>query len=103
MTVDQQQLQLLAQIKEGLLPGSQGFLLAIALVLPLPIAWKLNAYNWLISLPIPPMSPMVFTIVIAVTPITLIIGLYLIVKLIVTVFRVIVPLILTRFDLSCIN
>ena len=97
MTVDQQQLQLLAQIKEGLLPGSQGFLLAIALVLPLPIAWKLNAYNWLISLPIPPMSPMVFTIVIAVTPITLIIGLYLIVKLIVTVFRVIVPLILTRF------
>jgi hypothetical protein len=96
-SVDAQQLQLLHQIQQHTLSTTHVFSLYLVLSLPLPISWKLNFYHWLTSLPLPMLSPMWITIILAVGPILLIVLLFVLVKIIWGIMRVVVPLIFSLF------
>lgn len=67
-TVDQQQLLLLHQIQQHVLSTTHMYVLVLALGLPIPIAWKLAVYNFLVKLPIPPLSPLAFGILVIIGP-----------------------------------
>ncbi len=95
--VDYQQLQLLRQIQQHLLSKDQIFSLYLAMILPLPVSWRLNFYHWLTSLPLFSLSPMVITIILVVSPILLIVLLYVLVKTIWGIMKAVIPLFFSLF------
>jgi len=96
-SVDYQQLQLLHQIQQHLLSKNQVFSLYLAMILPLPVSWRLNFYHWLTSLPLPMLSPMWMTIILIVGPILLIVLLYVLVKMFLGIMKAVIPLIFSLF------
>jgi len=97
-SVDAQQLQLLHQIQQHLLSKNQVFSLYLAMILPLPVSWRLNFYHWLTSLPLPMLSPMWMTIILAVGPILVIVSLVILIKIILGITKTVVPMIFSRFS-----
>ncbi len=91
-TVDQQQLQLLHQIRQHLLSHNQVFLLYIAMALLLPVAWRLNFYHWLTTLPIPPMSPTTITVLTIIGPFLFVATVFLIILKGKDVVKLVLPL-----------
>lgn len=84
---DAQQLQLIHQIQEHSLSFHQVSLLSIALMLPIPISWKLGFYHFLLSLPLPQLSPLGFILLVTLGPIGLLICLYLLIVLLLRFLR----------------
>ncbi|MDD3002476.1 MAG: type IV secretion system DNA-binding domain-containing protein [Candidatus Shapirobacteria bacterium] len=97
-SVDTQQLQLLHQIQQHTLSNTYVFPLYLALILPLPISWKLNFYNWLTSLPLPTLSPMWMTIILVAGPILLIVLLFVLIKAILEIIKTVTPMIFSQFS-----
>lgn len=95
-SVDSQQLQLLNQIQQNTLSNGQAFSLYLALLLPLPISWKLSFYHWLTSLPKPFSSPIWMTVLFVLSPILILLFLYILWKIILKLIRSI-PKILSLF------
>ena len=96
--VEYQQLQLLHQIQAHAFSNSQMFLLSIIMFSPLPMSWKLAIYNFFTHLPLPNLSPMMITILIAAGPILTLLFLYFVIKFIIYVVKVFAPLVLSRFS-----
>jgi len=96
-SVDYQQLQLLHQIQQHLLSKNQVFSLYLAMMLPLPVYWRLNFYHWLTSPPLSMLSPMWMTIILIAGPILLIVLLYVLVKMFLGIMKVVIPLFFSLF------
>jgi hypothetical protein len=92
-----QQLQLLNHIQSNTLTNTDGLLAFISLGLPLPMSWKLNIYTFLTTLPLPELSPMWITVIVAVGPILTITLLYFLVRYGLQFIRFLVPFILSKF------
>lgn len=97
ISTDYQQLQLLHQIQQHLLSKDQVFSLYLVTVLPLPISWRLNFYNWLTSLPLPALSPMVVTIIVVTGPILLIVFIFVLIKIFLGIIRTVIPILFSLF------
>jgi hypothetical protein len=96
-SVDVQQLQLLHQIQQHTLSTTHVFSLYLALALPFPISWKLNFYHWLISSPLPMLSPMWMTVILAAGPFLVVIFLVILVIIVWWVIKTTAPLIFSLF------
>jgi hypothetical protein len=96
-SVDYQQLQLLHQVQQQLLSQDQIFSLYLAMLLPLPVSWRLNFYQWLTSLPLFSPSPLAITIILVVGPILLLILLYVFVKTIWRIMKMAIALFFSLF------
>lgn len=95
-SVDSQQLELLNQLQNNLLSNDQVFSLYVALSLPLPVSWRLAFYHWLTSLPEPFSSPIWMTIIFVLSPVLILLSLFILWKLILKLIRNI-PKILSVF------
>ncbi len=95
-SVDSQQFELLNQIQNNLLGNDQFFSLYLVLSLPLPVSWRLTLYNFLISLPKPFSSPLWLTLIIVLSPLLILLLLFILYKLILKLIRNI-PKILSLF------
>lgn len=94
---DAQQLELLHHIQQHLLSNSQVTYLYFVMHLPLPFAWKLHFYDWLTSLPLPVLSTQAIIILVIGGPILILIVLFILIKLLIALGRLVIPLILSRF------
>lgn len=86
-SVDSQQLELLNQLQSNLLSNDQVFSLYVALSLPLPVSWRLAFYHWLTSLPEPFSSPIWMTIIFVLSPVLILLSLFILYKLILKLIR----------------
>ena len=86
-SVDSQQLELLNQLQSNLLSNDQVFSLYVALSLPLPVSWRLAFYNFLTSLPEPFSSPIWMTIIFVLSPVLILLSLFILYKLILKLIR----------------
>lgn len=93
MTIEQQQLELLHQIRFHLLNNTHAYLLYLAMALPLPVAWQLKFYYWVTSLHLPELSAGQVTLLVIFGPIIFILSLYLAAQILLLVVKLIVRVI----------
>ena len=67
------------------------------MALPVSTSKKLEIYHWLISLPLPELSPMQLTVLITLGPVIVVIAIFAFITLLLWITRVIIPWILSQF------
>ena len=95
-TQNSQLLELIHQVNGHQISNLHTLLLSISMSLPVSTAQKLNIYHWLLSLPLPNLTPFQMTILYIVGPATLVVLFFVLILLLLWLVRTVVPFILSR-------
>ncbi len=94
---DSQLHQLIQQVQNHQISNIDAYLLSISMALPVSTSKKLEIYHWLISLPLPEVSPIQLTLLITVGPVIVVIATFALISLLMWIMRVVIPWILSQF------